>query len=109
MAVATGKSRAGLDRELAESRLEYLFNASRCADETRSKPDPLMIAQLLEQLQVKHHDAVMVGDTEFDMQMAVNAGVPSIAVSYGAHEASRLKLYNPMACIDQFESIITYV
>ena len=109
MAVATGKSRAGLDRELAESGLEYLFNASRCADEARSKPDPLMIAQLLEQLQVKPDDAVMVGDTEFDMQMAVNAGVPSIAVSYGAHEASRLKLFNPMACIDQFESIITYV
>jgi len=109
MAVATGKSRAGLDRELAESGLECLFNASRCADETRSKPDPLMIAQLLEQLQVKPEDAVMVGDTEFDMQMAVNAGVPRIAVSYGAHEASRLKLFNPIACIDQFECIITYV
>ncbi len=109
MAVATGKSRAGLDRELAESGLEYLFNASRCADETRSKPDPLMIDQLLEQLQVKAEDAVMVGDTEFDMQMAVNAGVPRIAVSYGAHEASRLKLFNPIACIDQFENIITYV
>jgi len=109
MAVATGKSRAGLDRELADSGLRCFFDASRCADETRSKPDPLMIEELLEQLQIEPEDAVMVGDTEFDMQMAVNASVPRIAVSYGAHEARRLKIFGPIACIDQIESIINYV
>lgn len=102
LAVATGKSRRGLDRVLHEKGLNGFFHASRCADETKSKPDPLMLNELLQQFSLPAEEAVMVGDTEFDMAMAQRAGVPRLAVSYGAHAADRLHKYQPLACIDCF-------
>lgn len=111
LAVATGKSRRGLDRVLAARGLTDFFHASRCADETASKPHPLMLEELLAEFAVSGGQALMVGDTEFDMEMAVRAGVPRIAVSYGAHAADRLSRYQPLACIDEFteiEKIIKY-
>lgn len=109
LAVATGKSRAGLDRVLLATELGDLFHSSRCADETRSKPHPLMLQELLTQHGMMPQQAVMVGDTEFDMEMAVNAKVPRIAVSYGAHEAHRLDAYSPITCLDSFSDIINYL
>ncbi len=109
LAVATGKSRAGLDRVLLATELTDFFHSSRCADETRSKPHPLMLEELLAVHEVMPEHAIMVGDTEFDMEMAVNANMARIAVSYGAHEPHRLDTYSPIACIDSFPEIINYL
>ena len=109
LAVATGKSRAGLDRVLTATNLTTMFHGSRCADETASKPQPLMLQELLVQFDLNPDQAVMVGDTEFDMEMAVNADMPRLAVSYGAHSADRLLKYQPLACMDQFSEIIKYI
>ena len=109
LAVATGKSRAGLDRVLMATGLFEFFDSSRCADETLSKPHPLMLEELLVQFDVRASDAVMVGDTEFDLAMARNANVPAIAVSYGAHNVDRLLKYKPIASIDSFSDIKKYL
>ena len=106
LAVATGKSRAGLDRVLGATGLGELFHGSRCADETASKPQPLMLEQLLQEFNLQPGQALMVGDTEFDMEMAANAAMPRLGVSYGAHHADRLQRYQPIACIDHFAEII---
>lgn len=100
LAVATGKGRAGLNRALAETGLGPLFDATRCADETRSKPHPQMLLELLGELACAAGQAVMVGDTEFDMEMAGKAGTGAIAVSYGVHEPERLLRYRPLACLN---------
>lgn len=105
LAVATGKSRAGLDRVLLSLGMDNFFHNSRCADETLSKPHPLMLEELLAEFDLPAEAAVMVGDTEFDMEMAVNAGMPRIAVSYGAHHADRLHAFEPLACVDLFSEI----
>jgi phosphoglycolate phosphatase len=105
LAVATGKSRAGLDRVLLSLGMENFFHNSRCADETLSKPHPLMLEELLAEFDLPAEAAVMIGDTEFDMEMAVNAGMPRIAVSYGAHHADRLHAFEPLACVDLFSEI----
>ncbi|MDA9090928.1 HAD-IA family hydrolase [Porticoccaceae bacterium] len=105
LAIATGKSRAGLDRVLHATALQDFFHSSRCADETRSKPHPLMLQELLALHNVAPEQAIMVGDTEFDMEMAGNAGGPRIGVSYGAHEAERLDAFNIIACLDRFSDI----
>ncbi len=101
LAVATSKSRRGLDRALRLSGLEGFFHATRCADETRSKPHPLMLQELLVELRVMPEAAVMVGDTEFDMAMAQQAGLHRIGVSYGAHAPERLRPYRPALIIDE--------
>lgn len=106
LAVATGKSRAGLDRVLRATGLGELFHGSRCADETASKPQSLMLEQLLQEFNLQPGQALMVGDTEFDMEMAANAAMPRLGVSYGAHHADRLQRYQPIACIDHFAEII---
>jgi phosphoglycolate phosphatase len=106
MAVATGKSQAGLKRELNASGLEGFFDATRCADQTASKPDPLMLLELLDQFDRTSDQGIMVGDTEYDMEMASRIAMPRLAVSYGAHEASRLLKYEPIACIDDFSDIL---
>ena len=109
LAVATGKSRAGLDRVIAATGLVGFFDGSRCADETLSKPHPLMLEELLSQFDVKANDAIMVGDTEFDLAMAEAAKIPAIGVSYGAHELDRLLKYKPIACLDAFSDIKLYI
>ena len=86
IAVATGKSRRGLDEALATSQLRGLFDATRTADETASKPNPMMLHELMAEMGVEPARTLMIGDTTHDLQMAVNAGVAGIGVSYGAHE-----------------------
>ena len=109
LAVATSKSRRGLDRVLGQLGWQEYFHATRCADETASKPNPLMLQELLHELQCSPADAVMVGDTSYDLEMATKAGVRSIGVSYGAHSVERLKPFSPLAIVDQFEAILTIV
>jgi phosphoglycolate phosphatase len=86
LAVATGKSRAGLNEALNSSALRGLFDATRTADETASKPDPRMLHELMQQLGVSPERTLMIGDTTHDLQLAANAGTASIGVSYGAHD-----------------------
>ncbi len=107
LAVATGKSRAGLDRMLAETGLGPLFFASRCADETRSKPDPMMLEEILVDFDLAPEQALMVGDSEYDMLMASNAGTRSLAVSYGVHERERLMQHGALGCIDAIDELGT--
>jgi len=100
LAVATGKSRAGLERVFAATQLKSYFDASRCADETHSKPHPAMLQELMQELLIEPEATLMIGDTAHDLQMAANAGVPALAVSYGAHPRGSLTAFNPLACID---------
>ncbi|MFA5493385.1 MAG: HAD-IA family hydrolase [Porticoccaceae bacterium] len=107
LVVATGKSRRGYDRVVAGHGLEGFFRASRCADETASKPDPRMLNELLAECGCPPGRALMVGDTEFDMAMAARAGVPRLGVSYGAHHPDRLQPYGLLACVDRFADILS--
>ena len=109
LTVATGKSRRGLNRTLKARGMSDFFHGSRCADETAGKPNPLMIDEILAEFKVSANDAVMVGDTEYDLGMAVNAGISSIGVSYGAHCSSRFEQYHPLGCIDKLSEIKNYL
>lgn len=109
LAIATGKSRKGLDRIFTDMELHDYFHATRCADETASKPNPLMLEELLKHFSAKPQDAVMVGDTEYDMEMARRIEMPRVAVSYGAHHISRLQTYNPVLLVDEFPEFIRWV
>jgi phosphoglycolate phosphatase len=100
LAVATGKSRAGLERVFEATQLKQYFDSSRCADETHSKPHPAMLQELMQELLVAPEATLMIGDTGHDLQMAVSAGVAALAVSYGAHARDSLTAFNPLACID---------
>lgn len=106
LAIATGKSRKGLDRILAGLEMSDYFDATRCADETASKPHPLMLEQLLGYFSVPANDSVMIGDTEYDMEMARSIAMPRIAVSYGAHHVDRLHQYEPELCLDKFDELL---
>ena len=99
LAVATGKPRRGLDRALQSSGLGALFAATRCGDETQPKPHPAMLLELMDQLQLRASDLLMIGDTSHDLGMAKSAGVDAVAVSYGAHPHESLRAWEPRACV----------
>lgn len=109
LAVATGKSRHGLNRALAAKNWDDLFAVTRCADETHSKPHPQMLWEILEVLQLDPQQALMVGDTEFDMAMASAIGMDCVAVSYGAHHLDRLLKYQPVLCVDHFSELVAWL
>lgn len=96
LAVATGKSRVGLSRALHTAELTSLFDATRCSDETFSKPHPAMLQELTRELGQDMQRTLMVGDTTHDLQMANNAGAAAVAVEYGAHDAHLLSGFNPL-------------
>ena len=93
LAVATGKSRRGLDEALASRQLRGVFDGSRTADETAGKPDPRMLHELMRQFGAEPERTLMIGDTTHDLQLALNAGTHSVAVSFGAHEPSTFADY----------------
>lgn len=105
LGVATGKSRAGLNRAIDEVGLQGFFDASRTADETHSKPHPAMLLELSEQLGEPMKRTVMIGDTTHDLLMANNAGASGIAVQYGAHSPKELQLLHPMYSADSVEEL----
>lgn len=109
MAVATGKGRRGLDSAMEESGLQSYFTTTRCADETRSKPHPQMLKEILLELNLKPSDAVMIGDTHYDMNMAQAANIAAVAVSYGVQKKQSLMRHNPIACIDCITILPTIV
>lgn len=97
LAVATGKGRRGLDEALQTAQLKGVFDATRTADETASKPNPQMLLELMRELGTAPGRTLMVGDTTHDLQMAVNAGIDCVAVSYGAHQPAAFAEYSPLA------------
>ena len=96
LAVATGKSRPGLNEALDSARLREVFDSTRTADETASKPDPLMLLELMAELGAAPERTLMIGDTTHDLQLAANAGVASVAVSYGAHPVEDFARHAPL-------------
>ena len=107
LAIATGKSRRGLDRVLKGLDVGHLFHASRCADECRSKPHPQMLRELLVQLEFEQTDSLMIGDSELDLEMAHAAGIDRIGVSYGVHTAERLQQWEPLAVLDTLPGLLS--
>lgn len=99
LAIATGKSRAGLARALKQQRLDARFFASRCADEGFPKPHPDMLLTLMERCGVEPSQTLMIGDTSHDLQLARNAGASALAVTYGAHAADDLAALAPLALV----------
>ncbi len=100
LAVATGKGRRGLDQVLERTNLADVFHYTRCVDEAHSKPHPQMLLDVIDYLGVTNESTLMIGDTEYDLLMAKNADVNSVAVCCGAHDKERLELHQPLTCID---------
>jgi len=105
LAVATGKARRGLDRVMNETGTRDFFVATRCSDETFSKPHPQMLLDLLEITQVQAEAAVMIGDSVHDMEMARRAGIDPVGVTYGVHPQERLATHSPLACLNSFREV----
>jgi phosphoglycolate phosphatase len=99
LAIATGKSRKGLERSLEATGVRRLFAASRCADETTPKPHPAMLFELMRELNAEPGGVLMIGDTSHDMEMARAAGVDGLAVTYGAHPEDALRACGPRGCV----------
>ena len=100
LAVATGKGRRGLDRDIATHDLDDLFATTRCADDAPSKPHPGMLLDIMEELVVSDAETLMVGDTAFDLEMARNAGVACVGVRCGVHAPERLLEFDPLALLN---------
>ncbi len=109
LAVATGKSRRGLDRALSHDACGDWFVASRTADLTRSKPHPQMLEELLVECEVTAEEAVMIGDTEYDLEMARAIGMDRVAVTYGVHERERLLRSEPRFVAEDFPSLVEWL
>ena len=105
LAVATGKSHAGLSRALEASKLGPWFAATRCADQTHSKPHPAMVLELIDELDADPARTLVIGDTSHDLLMAANAGVASLGVTYGAHEPGDLHPHAPLALMNSFAEV----
>jgi phosphoglycolate phosphatase len=109
LAVATGKSRAGLDRSLSEVSFGSCFVATRCGDEGFPKPHPDMLMYLMDTTGVTADRTLMIGDTSHDLMLAANAGTRSLAVSYGAHAADSLIEHGPLACLNSFTEVMRWL
>jgi phosphoglycolate phosphatase len=109
LAVATGKSRKGLDRALEVSGIGDCFHATRCADECHSKPHPQMLEELMDELAVPPRLTLMIGDTTHDLQMAINAGVDALAVAHGAHDRGTLEGLSPVHCAKDLSELAAWL
>ena len=105
LAIATGKSRRGLDAVLAETGFGVYFDMTRTPVESASKPDPLMLSQILEMFDLKVEETVMIGDTSFDMEMAQNINMDRVALTHGVHQTEVLNAYNPVATLDSLHEL----
>lgn len=109
LAVATGKSRKGLDRVLNQTNSHDIFDITRAASETRSKPDPLMLQEILLETGVTVERAIMVGDTSYDLEMAQNLNMQRIGVSYGVHSVETLQQYQPLTIAHNVQDLHAYL
>lgn len=105
LAIATGKGRNGLDKVLKETGFEQYFAITRCADESHSKPHPQMMLDIIRYYDIDSSEAIMVGDTEYDLQMANNASANSVGVTYGVHEKQRLLDCKPLALVNNVNEL----
>ena len=106
LCVATGKARQGLERVLSAESMHDFFIYTRCADESRSKPNPQMIFDILDYIALSKNDCLMVGDTEYDMKMAINAGIDAVGLAYGAHSEERLYDSGAMTVFNDFQELM---
>jgi len=106
LAVATGKSRHGLDKAMQGTRLESFFDITACADETASKPQPDMLNHIVKEMDVEKEKVIMIGDSTHDMEMAMNAGIASIAVLCGANSQQQMQPYNPLLNLQQTTELL---
>ena len=109
LAIATGKSRRGLDRALESTGIGGFFTASRCADETQPKPHPAMLLELMQEFSMASTQVLMIGDTTHDLEMARAAGVDAVAVSYGAHPEQALREAAPLNCFSSVNSLFQWL
>lgn len=109
LSVATGKSRRGLNEVLESTGLGRYFFATRCAEETLSKPDPLMLRELMFEAQAEPAQCLMVGDTQFDLDMARHARVPAVGVTHGAHGHAALAASQPVALVDDLYALAAWM
>lgn len=109
LGVATGKSRMGLERDFGVTGLGAVFDVTRCADETSSKPNPRMLEEIMDELAVVPEQTVMIGDTEYDLAMANKAGTHAVAVAYGVHGRDRLLKFNPCVCLDSITDLLEWL
>ena len=109
LAVATGKTRRGLQEALQATATEDLFSTTRCSDETRSKPDPTMLLEIMQVTNNVPERSLMVGDSIHDLQMATNAHMSSVAVYCGAHSKDILQNYEPLLCLARATELLTYL
>ncbi len=109
LAVATGKARPGLDRAMQETNTLDYFVTTRCADEAKSKPHPLMLEQITRSLGVQSEECVMIGDTEHDLAMAAAINMPGIGVSYGAQPPHKLTPHKPKAIVDNVLGLLNHL
>lgn len=109
LAVATGKKQSGLQQSMLETGVSDLFCTTRSADKTASKPDPLMIEEIVAELGVSKQRTLMVGDSVHDMQLAQNAGVTAVAVTCGAHSAAILQTYQPLHCLNYPTDLLSFL
>ncbi|MBL4763415.1 MAG: HAD-IA family hydrolase [Gammaproteobacteria bacterium] len=109
LAVATGKARRGLTKALQDSGHMATFDVTRCADETRSKPHPLMLEEIMTDMDCAPANTLMIGDSEYDLQMAQAAGVQAVAVSYGVHTEKHLATFDPITCLHDIRDLLNFV
>ncbi len=109
LAVATGKSRRGLDVAMDQTQSGGYFHATRTADETEPKPHPRMLHELIAELQTTPERTLMIGDTTHDLQLAAAAGTPALAVSYGAHPLELLVGHNPLAIVHSIDELTQWL
>jgi len=109
IAVATGKGRRGLNKVLKDTQLKHYFDITRCADETFSKPNPQMINEIMNFVDVDANETIMIGDTEYDLNMANNAGCDSIGIAHGVHGVERLKTCKPIDIFQDIKELHTWV
>jgi len=109
IAVATGKGRRGLDKVLQDTNLKEYFDVTRCADEAFSKPNPQMINEIIDFVGVETNETVMIGDTEYDLNMANNAGCDSIGIKHGVHDENRLRDCAPVEMFQDISELYQWV
>ena len=109
LGIATGKSRVGLDRALAQQGIAHRFVATRCADEGHPKPHPDMLIELMDKVGVSRWETLMIGDTTHDLELAHNAGTAAVAVAYGAHETDGLAKMSPLATVHSIAELTAWL
>jgi phosphoglycolate phosphatase len=109
LAISTGKSRAGLDRSIQEHGVAEYFSTTRCAGESRSKPHPEMLHEILKELNFSASEALMIGDSEHDLMMAKNASMRCVGVTHGVQDAKTLEKHEPLACLNDITALSDFL